>query len=378
MVEAGEAIGRVETLGRRYAGAIRVVTLVPSIVVAVLAADDNEMRRKVTIVGVLLCAWSVFYVSRVVRGHVTWVTVVDGALLCGLAVLTAQLTPVGWLASGKTWIRPLATFAAVGHQYSTGWRLGVPVGAAVCMSAALASVLTRPGPIGADAVITVVWSTAIAMLARLLWTLLTRAAGRADAAFADAADARRHQLVADTVREDERMITDSLHDTAATTLLMVALGQTTGLEDALRRRADHDLQTLRAMRTGPPPVPVDLCRELRAMAALGAVAVDLHGPDHLDVPPTVARALSAATGEALTNVAKHAGAQAARIDFGTRGDTTFVEIADHGRGFDVELVPTTRRGLRASIAERVAAAGGRATVTSTPGAGTTVRLEWPA
>ncbi len=54
-----------------------------------------------------------------------------------------------------------------------------------------------------------------------------------------------------------------------------------------------------------------------------------------------------------------------------------VKITDHGRGFDPAAIPASRRGIRESITGRMLAAGGRATIASQPGAGTTVTLSWP-
>ena len=45
---------------------------------------------------------------------------------------------------------------------------------------------------------------------------------------------------------------------------------------------------------------------------------------------------------------------------------------------DAEAVPTERLGVRVSIIERVANAGGIARVVSSPGQGTVVTLRWPA
>jgi signal transduction histidine kinase len=60
-----------------------------------------------------------------------------------------------------------------------------------------------------------------------------------------------------------------------------------------------------------------------------------------------------------------------------RAGRVMVEVADHGTGFDPELVSPHRRGISLSIVERMAAAGGRAGVLSSSGLGTRVRLEWP-
>ena len=86
-------------------------------------------------------------------------------------------------------------------------------------------------------------------------------------------------------------------------------------------------------------------------------------------------ALVAATREALTNAAKFAadaGAVAVYAEMGP--DRAQVFVRDRGAGFDPATVPADRRGLRESIIGRMERHGGRATVNSSPGAGTEVEL----
>ena len=52
-------------------------------------------------------------------------------------------------------------------------------------------------------------------------------------------------------------------------------------------------------------------------------------------------------------------------------------MLDEGRGFDRDLVPADRLGLRASVQERIAAVGGGATIWTQPGRGTSVMLRVP-
>jgi signal transduction histidine kinase len=95
------------------------------------------------------------------------------------------------------------------------------------------------------------------------------------------------------------------------------------------------------------------------------------------LPAAVAHALCEATSEALVNVARHAGvSRAAVVVTGVDGHAV-VEVRDHGRGFDLAQVPATRHGVRDSILHRLQDVGGAARVDSSPGRGTTVRLEWP-
>ena len=83
--------------------------------------------------------------------------------------------------------------------------------------------------------------------------------------------------------------------------------------------------------------------------------------------------------EALTNVRKHAGTDAATVRIQPVGDEVVIEIVDAGHGFVVGGGGDTLRhfGLR-TMRERAALVGGSLDVTSRPGAGTTVRLVLPA
>ncbi|HYI17400.1 MAG TPA: PAS domain S-box protein [Solirubrobacteraceae bacterium] len=77
--------------------------------------------------------------------------------------------------------------------------------------------------------------------------------------------------------------------------------------------------------------------------------------------------------EALTNVTRYAHAGRAYVDVHRDGGCLHVGVRDDGRG---GADPATGSGLR-GLADRVAALGGRFTVTSPPGEGTTLRAELP-
>ena len=78
--------------------------------------------------------------------------------------------------------------------------------------------------------------------------------------------------------------------------------------------------------------------------------------------------------EALTNVARYAGATEARVEVTASGDRLRVTVADNGRG---GADPAAGSGLR-GLADRVAAIGGRLDITSPAGAGTTLVADLPA
>jgi signal transduction histidine kinase len=81
--------------------------------------------------------------------------------------------------------------------------------------------------------------------------------------------------------------------------------------------------------------------------------------------------------EALTNVAKHSQATAARLLVDVRADSVSVEISDDGRGFDVAAASVGNRHGLAGMNERVRIHRGTLEVTSSPGDGTTIRAWLP-
>jgi hypothetical protein len=64
--------------------------------------------------------------------------------------------------------------------------------------------------------------------------------------------------------------------------------------------------------------------------------------------------------------------------YGVGVDGIQVEVGDTGEGFLLTSVPQERLGVRVSIMERVAGAGGEAQIDSAPGEGTIVTIRWPA
>jgi PAS domain S-box-containing protein len=82
--------------------------------------------------------------------------------------------------------------------------------------------------------------------------------------------------------------------------------------------------------------------------------------------------------EALTNVARHAGASEVLVRLWAHPDLVGVQIQDAGRGFDAEAVLASGQssGL-ASMRERAALLHGKLSIESAPGAGTRLTAELP-
>lgn len=89
------------------------------------------------------------------------------------------------------------------------------------------------------------------------------------------------------------------------------------------------------------------------------------------------RALVAAAREALVNATKFAGVP--QVDIYAEATPQHVElfVRDRGVGFDPELVPPDRHGIRRSIRERMERYGGSAVVRAAPGQGTEIELSVP-
>ena len=97
------------------------------------------------------------------------------------------------------------------------------------------------------------------------------------------------------------------------------------------------------------------------------------------LPPNVELVLYRIVQEALTNVAKHSGANAVEIKLRRRSNTVTVTVYDDGKGFDIrEVTRTDGSGLGLfGMRERLALVGGAIDIESTPGRGTTIIARVP-
>jgi signal transduction histidine kinase len=321
-----------------------------------------------------LCLWSAFFAWRVRRSGLTMTVVLaDAAVISALALAQPHLVPAVLIKDSTTWMLPLACTAVYILQIALRPWLGLPAAAVVAVAYELA-----PGH-PADG-----WLLLVeAIVSAGLMAVIRGGARQADRVVAVGLETERRIRAEEARRADEREQHRQLHDTILSTLTMVAAGAFAGPSAALSAQADRDLRVLRELADAPAvpdePAPLtDLGPRLeRAAASTDDLAVRLKLVP-ATLPSPVADQLAACVGEALRNVERHAGTGEAEVIATGGAGWAMVKITDRGRGFDPAATSPSRRGIRESITGRMLAVGGRAAIASSPGAGTTVTVSWPA
>ena len=180
---------------------------------------------------------------------------------------------------------------------------------------------------------------------------------------------------------------DGVIQTLSATLYHLQAGVKKGDGDiqALLRRVESLLarsiaETRSLLRSLTPP-------QLRGSGLAGVLRQDLRHlreacgcsvqfeAGRLELSERVSRGLYRIAGEALSNVRRHAEPKRVRIDLKEVDGRVILEVADQGRGFDVGKVKrgTGLEGMR----HRAEALGGIFSISTTPGEGTTIRVEVP-
>ena len=194
------------------------------------------------------------------------------------------------------------------------------------------------------------------------------------------------QAADDARRRLERDLHDGAQQRLTTVGLMLraAQGQLDGaanpaLADALAQAVDElkaGLAELRALARGLHPAILTndgLVPALQALAGRAPGRVQLRADAIGRLPAAVEAAAYFVVSEALTNVAKHAAAAAARVTVERHDGTLTVEVADDGPGGATTDAGSGLRGL----SDRVAAVNGHLELHSPPGGGTRVSCELP-
>jgi signal transduction histidine kinase len=309
------------------------------------------------------------------------------ALLFLVALVTFPLTVQDALPAAQSpwpwWLCNVGTIAA--SLSFASWRAAV-----YNIVVPVVYVLLRLSPAGGNAGLQRAfqdgaYTATLGIAALVLIVALRRAAAAVDAAQATAVR-RYSRAIREHATEVERVQVDAIvHDSVLTTLLSAARADSAEAKALAARMARNAIDHLAAAAAdGPghdPVVPFAVLRE-RIIDSLTTLAAPVEmrscPTDGPALPSSAADALASATLQAAVNSVQHAGADATRwVTIDADGPSVRVEVVDDGVGFDRSAVPSERLGVRRSILERLAAAGGTADVLSAPGAGTRVVLCWP-
>jgi signal transduction histidine kinase len=202
----------------------------------------------------------------------------------------------------------------------------------------------------------------------------------------------RQQLTASRARiveaadEARRRIERDLHDGAQQRLVALALSLrmaakaaepvTAGAIEACIQELHTALDELRELARGIHPVVLTergLEPALHELASRSPVPVQIVAELDGRLPPAQEAALYYVATEALTNVAKHARAELTEVRVDRPDGWAQLTVTDDGIGGAAVGAGTGLRGL----ADRLEALGGKISVETAPGAGTTVRARVP-
>ncbi|MGI5241174.1 histidine kinase [Dactylosporangium sp. CA-139066] len=268
---------------------------------------------------------------------------------------------------------PLATFL---RDHGIRSAVGAPINVEGRLWGVVTASMVRDEPLPKDA------EARLADCTDLVATAIANAQARTELV----ASRARVVLATDQAR---RRIERDLHDGVQQRLLSLGL-QLRAAQDAVPEPLDALRDRLTGVATGlagsiedlreicrgiHPTILTDrgLASALKGLARRSGVAVEVDV--HLDgrLPESVEAAAYYVVAEALANAAKHARASVVHISVHREGDALRMSLRDDGVG---GADPARGSGL-AGIVDRVEALGGHLTLSSPPGAGTTLDVRLP-
>jgi signal transduction histidine kinase len=297
------------------------------------------------------------------------------------AVLDVDAAP-----SDSYWLYFLLTIATTTASVA----LPLPIAVVYTIGAPILYGVIRITPAGGDTTLTAavldsVYSILLGGGILILIAVLRAAASGVDTAQQNALERYSH-AVRQHATEAERVQVDSIvHDSVLTTLISAARAFSPEAKALAATMAGNAIGHLREAVAVAPDSEATISGEILVQRITSAadsmsqpVTVRTFVDEWCEIPVTVAEAAYSATVQAMINSLQHAGAGVDRwVDMHSHGHQAFtIEIGDRGAGFDPDQIPTERLGVRISILERVASAGGRARIDTAPGEGTVVSLSW--
>lgn len=389
---------RIETVLSRSVGGIAFVFALQSLPIMLGQLDQRILGSALVMGGSLGVAILAVVVATIIRKAVRLMMgAVSVLYLFGLLVWPFLMRDPTAVLDGKPWLWYLCTVAtscaaiAFPLLWASVYTVVIPIVYGV--------IRMLPSGGGADALLAsldVIYAILLGQVVVIIIYLLRKATASVDTAQTKALG-KYGVAVRQHATEVERVQVDSIvHDNVLATLLAAA-GARTGkgaeLAATMARNAIARLDEAGAEHADDETV-VSFAR-LGDRIRLAATSLDSRATEFtvvetdmpfVSVPAHISEALYSATLQAMLNSVQHAGATDAggpgpvnrTLTLGATAEgLCTITIADTGRGFDQSLVPGERLGLRVSIQERVASAGGVVEVRTSLGEGTAISIQWP-
>lgn len=210
-----------------------------------------------------------------------------------------------------------------------------------------------------------------------------------------------HHMV-DMQEQERRWLSNELHDRNSANLAAITINLkslTSALSPEMQENVADVLADTQALLEDTMHCVREVCMNLRPIVLDHAglwpalegyaqqfsrrtgIAVQVKKPDwEINLAPNVKSTLFRIAQEALTNCAKHAQATSIHIGLARVESDAVLTISDNGRGFDPDEFgqPGQAPGLgMITMRERAEFAGGRFSVTTGPGQGVHIRVEFP-
>ncbi|CAN5209272.1 ATP-binding protein [soil metagenome] len=322
----------------------------------------------------------------------TWVRQSQGffATIYMLALVSWPFTVLPGVAvyPGIHWLNYLITVATAMAAIAFPTR----VATAYLFVAPLIYLVVRVMPEGGGApwelaILESVYSVILGGAIMIIITMLRQAATSVDTAQATALDRYSH-AVRQHATEVERVQVDSIvHDSVLTTLISAARAFTPEAKALAATMAGNAIGHLRDAALVSPEdgtmVRISVIAERitdAAKALASPFEFRLKSVGTRSMPVQAGEAIFAAAVQSMVNSLQHAGESGVTRWVAIRGAApggVEVVVGDTGSGFELADIPSERLGVRVSIIERVANAGGRVVIQSAPGKGTIVSIRWP-
>lgn len=213
---------------------------------------------------------------------------------------------------------------------------------------------------------------------------------RANTRLQSAYERSAEEIATDAERSERvRAVAAQLHDTVLANLAVISATKPGLLQDPVREALEAQLAVLETSSLPDSQTSTELhtndseqldeLMDAISKAEASGLSVNLSGDPAAIRLLTSERveALIGALSQCLTNVRLHSGQNAVEVVILDAGENIAVTVIDGGSGFDVDLVPDDRMGLKFSVRDRIEQHGGTVRIWSNEGQGTAVMLQLP-